>query len=229
MRSVVLLIFFIFSVAHAHDGHDDGHPPAAIENGKLQAKDSITYLDAGADVEWMGQKLKRKITATNQIVYQYNDTIKELSGLSTDQDKYLNLKVTGGEVLKAFSFDHAGELHDSIEIISPDLTNDVVVSKDKELQLRWKADSTSSMIKVIIETYSSSGQLTGRLTVSTNDDGDFNVPTSYLNQLPSGSGKIAIKRIWLGEFQPNEKSSETVGVKSVVSLVGKVKVLEQVI
>lgn len=224
MRSVVLSIFFIFSFAHAHDGHDHGSPPAAIENGKLQAKDSIIYLDAGADVEWMGQKLKRKITATNQIVYQYSDAVKELSVLSNDETKYLNLKVTGGEVLKAFGFDHAGELHDQIELTSPDFTNDVVISRDKELQLRWKADLTASMIKVIIETYSASGSLTGRLTISTNDDGDFSVPLSYLNQLPSGNGKIAIKRIWLGEFQPNEKTSDTIGVKSVVSIVGKVKV-----
>ncbi len=162
MRSLIYSIFFIFSYVQAHKGHNDGHPPAAIENGKLTALDKISYLDAGADVQWLGQKLKRKITETNQIVYQYSDIAKDLGTLSNEQDKFLSLKVSGGEALKAFSFDHAGDMHDSIEITSPDFTSDVMIPKNKDLQLRWKADSTASMIKIIIETYSASGSLCQR-------------------------------------------------------------------
>lgn len=227
MRALIALLLFV-SVCYAHDGHDDhAPPPAAIHNGKLTAPDNITYLDAGAEVEWMGQKLKRKINEKNQLVYQFNGEPNALNALATDQDKYLNLKVTGAEALKAFTFDHAGDLHDPIEITAPDFTNEIAIDKSKDLRLQWKSDSSASMIKIIIETYSNDGKLTGRLTISTNDDGDFSVPAQYLSQLPSDGGKIAIKRIWLGEFNPSEKSTETIGVKSVVSLVGQVKVSGQ--
>lgn len=223
MRAVIALLLLV-SASYAHDGHNNNNPPpAAIQNGKLKAPDNVVYLDAGAEVEWMGQKLKRKITGKNQLVYQFNGEPVSISTLATDQDKYLTLKVSGGEALKAFNFDHAGDLHDPIEVTAPDFANEIVIQKDKDLRLQWKPDSSASMIKVIIETYSTEGKLTGRLTISTNDDGDFSVPSQYLNQLPNDSGKIAIKRIWLGEFNPNDKSTETIGVKSVVSLVGRVK------
>ena len=224
MRSIIFLVLAFLSVSHAHDGHGDHNEPGAIENGKLVSRDNLTYLDAGAKVQWLGQQLKRKVTEANEIVYQYTGEQKDLSVLSSSPDKYLDLKVTGGEVLKAFNFDHAGETHDMIEMTSPDLTQDVMVSRGTDLKLAWKADATASMIKVIIEMYSEAGQLTGRLTVSTNDDGEFNVPSQYLNQLPSGPGKIAVKRIWLGEFKPTEESKEIIGVKSVVSVVGTIKI-----
>jgi hypothetical protein len=226
MRSVIFIALFIFSISYAHDGHDDHNAPGTIENGKLKAKDNVTYFDAGAEVQWLGQKLKRKITSNNQIVYQYSDGSKEASPLTSEQDKYLTLKVPGGKVLKAFDFNHAGEMHDLIDVTSPDLNNDVTIMRDQDMRLTWNSDNTSSMIKVIYEVYSATGQLTGRLTLSTNDDGDFSVPSAYLNKLPAGQGKIAIKRIWFGEFQPNEKNNETIGVKSAVSVVGQIKILD---
>jgi hypothetical protein len=229
MRTLVLLsAFFILSAANAHEGEDhNSPPPVAIQNGKLKSKDSLIYFDAGAEVEWLDQKLKRKITDKNQIVYQYSGDVKEVTTeLTADESKFLNLKVTGSEALKAFNFNHAGELKDSIELLSPDFSNEVVVPKSKDFRIQWKADSTASMVKVIFETYSATGLLTGRLTVSTNDDGDFSVPAQYLNQLPSDSGKIAVKRIWLGEFKINDNSSERVGVRSVTSSVAKVKIID---
>lgn len=229
MRSVVVvLIFSLFSIAYGHDGgHSEPEAPDAIANGKLTGKDNTTYLDAGASVLWAGQKLTRKVTTKNEIIYQYSGEVKELNTLSTAPDKYLELKVSGGEALKAFSFDHAGEMHDLIAISSPDFSNDVVISKEKDLPLRWKSDPTASMIKVIIEVYSSSGKLGGRVTLSTNDDGEFDVPVNLLSQLPTGEGKIAIKRIWLGQFQPKAETSDMLGVKCAVSIVGKAKVLER--
>lgn len=228
MRAIVSIIFLIVSFSHAHEGgHDDGHnEPGAIKNGKLKGADDVVYLDAGPYVQWTGQKLKRKISSSNQVIYQYNDEVKDLAGLpTTDKNKYLELKVPGAEILKAFSFDHAGELHDMIEMISPDFSNGVVISKSKDLSLRWKADQTASMVRVIIEVYDSSGNLNGRLTVSTSDDGEFDVPTNLLSQLPEGEGKIAVKRIWLGEFQPKSEKNDMIGIKCVVSIVGKAKVL----
>lgn len=229
MRTLILLsVLLVLSSVHAHDGHDhNSPPPASIQNGKLKSQDNLTYFDAGTEVEWLDQKLKRKITDKNQIVYQYSGDVKETTtGLATDESKFLNLKVTGSEALKAFNFNHAGELKDNIELLSPDFSNEVVVPKSKDFRIQWKADSTASMVKVIFETYSATGLLTGRLTVSTNDDGDFSVPAQYLNQLPSDSGKIAVKRIWLGEFKINDNSSERVGVRSVTSSVAKVKIID---
>lgn len=228
MRTLVLVsVILVLSSVNAHDGHDhNSPPPASIQNGKLKSQDKIVFFDAGTDVEWIDQKLKRKITDKNQIIYQYSGDIKETFNRSEpDESNFLKLKIAGSEALKAFSFDHAGELQNSIEMISPDFSNEVLISKDKDFKLQWKADTSASMVKVIIETYSAGGQLTGRLTVSTNDDGDFNVPAQYLNQLPNDSGKIAVKRIWLGEFKINENSSEKVGVRSVVSAITKIKIL----
>ena len=102
MRSVIFIALFIFSISYAHDGHDDHNAPGTIENGKLKAKDNVTYFDAGAEVQWLGQKLKRKITSNNQIVYQYSDGSKEASPLTSEQDKYLTLKVPGGKVFGPF-------------------------------------------------------------------------------------------------------------------------------
>lgn len=229
MRTVVLLsVFLIVSSANAHEGENhNSPPPAAIQNGKLKSFDNLTFLDAGAGIEWMEKKLKRKITDKNQIVYQYSGETKEISSvLAVDESKFLNLKVTGSEALKAFNFNHAGELHDNIEIVSPDFLEEIVIQKNKDFKLQWKADSSASMVKVIFETYSTAGLLTGRLTVSTNDDGDFNIPAQYLNQLPTDIGKIAVKRIWLGEFKINEDVAERVGVRSVVSSVAKIKIVE---
>ena len=229
MRTLVLLsvVLCVFSV-HAHDGHDhNSPPPASIQNGKLKSHDNLVYFDAGINVEWMEQKLQRKVTDKNQIVYQYSGDFNETaSDIAADESKFLNLKVTGSEALKAFNFNHAGELRNNIEIISPDFLNEVIVPKNRDFKLQWKADASAAMVKVIFETYSATGQLTGRLTVSTNDDGDFNVPAQYLNLLPSDSGKIAVKRIWLGEFKVNESSSDRVGVRSVVSSVAKVKIID---
>lgn len=225
MRSVIILIFTLFSFAYGHDGgHSEPGTPDAITNGKLTNKDNMTYLDAGPHLQWAGQKLVRKVTTTSEIIYQYSGEVKELNTLSANPDKYLELKVSGGEVLKAFSFDHAGEMHDLIEISSPDFSNEVVISKEKDLSLRWKSDPTASMIKIIIEVYASPGKLSGRVTLSTNDDGEFHVPVNLLSQLPDGEGKIAVKRIWLGQFQPKTEANDMLGVKCAVSVVGKVKV-----
>lgn len=224
MRTLVLLTLFVFSTTQAHEGHVDPTPPAAIKDGKLKGKDELVYLDAGPEVNWAGQKLRRQITDSNQVVYQFNDEIKSLSDLATGSDKYLELKIPGAEVLKPFSFDHAGEMHDPIEIVSPDFSTTNFIDKSKALQLRWKADATSSLIKVIIEIYSTDGKLAGRVTISTRDNGEYDVPANFLQQLPAGSGKIAIKRIWFGEFQPQLDSSDMVGVKCVVSALGSVKI-----
>lgn len=224
MRALVFLMLVLISVARAHEGHDHGAEPGAIKNGKLIGKDSLVYLDAGPQIEWAGQKLKRKISELNQVVYKFSEELKEDKNLSSGQDKFLELKVPGAEILKAFSFDHAGELRDPIEINSPDFSNDVIVSKNKPLALRWKADPTSSLVKIIIEVYSATGKLIGRVSVSTKDDGEYDLPAKLLNQLPLGEGKIALKRIWFGEFQPDKDKSDMIGVKSAMSVVGRSKV-----
>lgn len=226
MRPVILLLLLFVSVVRAHDGHDHGTEPGAIENGKLIGKDNLVYLDAGPQLEWAGQKLKRKISESNQVIYQVSEELKVPAGLSAGPDKFLEIKVPGAEILKAFSFDHAGEIHEAIEVNAPDFSNDVLISKSKPLSLRWKADPTSSLVKIIIEVYSASGKLAGRVTVSTNDDGEYSMATNLLSQLPAGEGKIAIKRIWFGEFQPDKDKTEMIGLKSVMSIVGSAKVLD---
>ena len=141
------------------------------------------------------QKLKRKIT-NNQLIYQYSGEDNETPKTSNTEDKYYSLKISGGEVLKAFVFNHAGESHDFVKITSPDFSEIVQISKDHDLAIRWVADDSASMIKIIIEVFSGSGSL----TVSTNDDGTFDIPITLLNQLPEGQAKIAMRRIWLGEY-----------------------------
>ena len=228
MRAITGLLILLFSISHAHEGHDnDLHQPSVIEEGKLAGKDKVVYLDAGAAIQWAGLKLKRKISDLNQVIYQFNDEVKEAGApAASDKSNYLELKVPGAESLKAFTFDHAGEMHDMIDMISPDFSNTVPISKGKALGIRWKPDSSSSAVKVIIEVYDSAGKLTGRLTTSTTDDGEFDMPTDLLSQLPAGEGKIAFKRIWLGEFKPASDKNDMIGVKSVVSVVGKAKILE---
>lgn len=226
MRAVVFVMLFFMSLVHAHDGHDHGAEPGAIENGKITGKDNLVYLDAGPQVEWAGQKLKRKISESNQVIYQSSEELKEAKSLSGSPDKFLELKVPGAEILKAFSFDHAGEIHDPIEVNSPNFSNDVVISKSKSMSLRWKADTTATLVKIIVEVYSTSGKLAGRVTVSTKDDGEYDLPANLLSQLPAGEGKIAIKRIWFGEFQPDKDKTEMIGLKSVMSIVGKAKILD---
>lgn len=232
MRSLISLIFMLSSLGNAHDGvdHGDGdHKPSSIENGKLLGKDKITYLDAGADIQWAGQKLKRQITNTNQVIYQYSGEVKEETKTSAAFSNYYDLKISGGEILKSFSFDHAGESNAVLEMLSPDFSRLVEISKLHEFKLNWKAElktsPPASMIKIIIEVMSASKSLQGRLTVSTNDDGEFSIPVELLSQLPEGSAKIAVKRIWLGEFQPFSGKNEMLGVKTVVSVVGTAKVV----
>ena len=78
MRAVTGLLILVFSISHAHEGHDDNlHQPSVIEKGKLTGKDQVVYLDAGAAIQWNGLKLKRKISDLNQVIYQFNDEIKE--------------------------------------------------------------------------------------------------------------------------------------------------------
>ena len=228
MRAIIGLFFLVFSISHAHEGHDnDLHQPSVIEKGKLTGKDKVVYLDAGATIQWAGLKLKRKISDLNQVIYQFNDEVKEQGEpAATDKSKYLELNVPGAESLKAFTFDHAGEMHDMIEMIAPDLSNTVSISRDKALSLRWKPDPSSSVVKVIIEVYDSAGKLIGRLTTSTTDDGEFDVPRELLSQLPVGEGKIAFKRMWFGEFQPVKDKTEMIGLKSVMSVVGKAKIMD---
>lgn len=227
MRAVAGILILVFSFSHAHEGHDDNlHQPSVIEKGKLTGKDKVVYLDAGPAIQWNGMKLKRKISELNQVIYQFNDEIKEQNEPTADKSKYLELKVPGSESLKAFTFDHAGEMHDMIEMISPDFSSTVTIPKVKALELRWKPDPTSSVIKVIIEVCDSTGKLIGRLTTSTTDDGEFDVPTDLLSRLPVGEGKIAFKRMWFGEFKPTSDKNDLIGIKSVVSVVGKAKVLE---
>ena len=226
MRALIIAIVLLGSIVQAHDGHDHGSEPGAIKNGKLTGQDNLVYLDAGPHIEWGGQKLKRKVSESNQIIYQTSEELKEATGLSAGPDKFLELKVPGAELLKAFSFDHAGDQHDPIEVNSPDFSNDVVISKSKAMSLRWKADTTSSLVKIIIEVYTASGNLAGRVTVSTKDDGEYDLPVNLLSQLPDGEGKIAIKRIWFGEFQPLKDKSDMIGLRSVMSIVGKAKILD---
>ncbi len=226
MRSVVFILLLFTSVVRAHDGHDHGIEPGAIENGKLTGQDNVVYLDAGPHVEWAGQKLKRKISESNQVIYQSSDELKESTSLSASPDKFLELKVPGAQILKAFSFDHAGEKHDPIDVTSPDFSNDVLISKGRPISLRWKSDATSTLVKIIVEVYSTSGKLAGRVTVSTKDDGEYDMPANLISQLPAGDGKIAIKRIWFGEFQPDKDKAEMVGLKSITSIVGKAKILD---
>ncbi len=228
MRTVTGLLILVFSFSHAHEGHDDNlHQPSVIEKGKLIGKDKVVYLDAGVTIQWAGLKLKRKISEQNQVIYQFNVEVKDqVEPAAADKNKYLELKVPGAESLKAFTFDHAGEMHDMVEMISPDFSNTVAIFKAKALSLRWKPDPSSSMVKVIIEVYDAAAKLTGRLTTTTTDDGEFDIPTELLKQLPAGEGKIAFKRMWLGEFKPDEDKNDMIGVKSVVSVVGKAKILE---
>lgn len=234
MRTLIALILMACTLSFAHEGEDHGDPdkPSAIENGKLLARDKVTYLDAGAHIQWAGQKLKRKITNTNQVIYQYKGEVKEenktTDTTSNSQNSYFELKIPGGEALKAFSFDHAGESHDSIEILTPDFSETIAISKLRDFKLSWKAGQNAelppAMIKIIIEVISASGSLRGRLTVSTNDDGEFEISTKLLSQLPEGSAKIAIKRIWLGGCHPFSDKNEMLGIKTAVSIVGKAKI-----
>lgn len=235
MRSLIsfFLIICTFKLfSYAHEGEDHGSTPhdqpKAIKDGKLQGSDLITYLDAGAQIQWAGHTLQRKITDTNQVVYRYSGEVKNnLFTASNDETQnYLELKIpTGGEALKAFSFNHAGESHAPVEILTPDFSKTVQISKHHELKLTWvTTPKPASLIKIIIEVEDSSENLLGRLTVSTNDDGEFNIPIQLISSLPAGSAKIAVKKIWLGEFQPSAEKKETLGVKTVVSVVGKAKV-----
>ena len=226
MRSVIFSLIFLFSTVYAHDGgHGGDEPtPSQIEKGKLKGKDDIVYLDAGSEIEWARQKLKRKIT-NNQLIYQYTAEDNEALKTSTNDDKYYEVKISGGEVLKTFAFSHAGESHDFVKITSPDFTEIVQISKEHDLAIRWVADESASMIKIIIEVFSNSGSLTGHLTVSTNDDGTFDIPIKLLSQLPEGSAKIALRRIWLGEFSSPLDSKQMLGVRTSVSSVANAKVV----
>ena len=215
----------MFSFSHAHEGGHGGGVPGAIVNGKLMGADKVNYLDAGAFVTWNGQQLKRKISNSDQIIYQFqNDLANVAEASESSGSNFLELKVSGGELLKPFTFDHAGEEHSMIEMISPDFSRDISIESGKDLALRWKADKPADMVTVILEVYDSAGKLSGRVTASTTDDGEFDLPQNLINQLGEGEGKIANKRIWFGEFQPAE-NGDMIGVKCVVSLVGKLKII----
>ncbi|MEK6628224.1 MAG: hypothetical protein AABY53_06325 [Bdellovibrionota bacterium] len=234
--SAFIIILISCSISYAHNGVDHGDggshdAPKGIENGKLEGQDHITYLDAGADIQWAGQKLKRKITDTNQVVYQYIGEVKEALSATEAQNNFLEIKIPGGQVLKTFSFNHAGESNEPLEILTPDFSRSVEISKHQDFKISWKprakTELTSAMIKIIIEVRTASNVLKGRLTLSTSDDGEFNIPVNLLSQLPEGSAKIAIKRIWLGGFHPFADKTQMLGVKTVVSVVGKAKVVAE--
>lgn len=245
ITTAITVLLIACSISNAHDGvdHGDGEHPTlpAIENGKLEGQDKITYLDAGPDILWAGQKLKRKITDANQVVYQYTGEAKDAVQVTPQaadantKNNFLEIKIPGGEVLKKFEFDHAGESNGTIEILTPDFSRSVEISKHQDFKISWKPQAktelASSMIKIIIEVLSASGNLQsslqGRLTVSTNDDGEYEIPVKLLIQLPEGSAKIAVKRIWLGGFHPFTDQTQMLGVKTVVSVVGKAKVVAE--
>ncbi len=237
MRTISIVFILISALsAFAHNGEDHEHAPTdKIENGKITAKDQVIYYDAGSEIQWAGQKLKRKITENNQVLYQYSGQYsgplsEQLTPLSNDKNSnhknYLELKVPGGDILKSFAFDHAGELHDFVKITSPDFSDTVTIAKNHEFTLRWEADPSAAMIKIIIEVFGANRNLTGHLTVTTKDDGEFNIPTQLLGQLPEGPAKIAVRRIWLGEFQSPLAGEQRLGVRTAVSSVAKAKIIE---
>lgn len=235
MRSLISLFFIIYTFcffSYSHDGEDHGDTPhdqpKAIEDGKLVGQDHITYLDAGAQINWAGQLLNRKVTDTNQVIYRFTGEIQNnfVQSEKDDTKNYLELKVpVGGKILKPFSFDHAGETHAPVEVTSPDFSKTVEISKHHDLKVMWVPnEKRASLVKIIIEVINTADELQGRLTVSTNDDGEYSIPAKLISSLPSGQAKIAIKKIWLGEFQPTASKKETLGVKTVVSLIGKAKI-----
>ena len=221
MRTLIVLFATTLTFANAHEGHT----PGAIKNGKLIGHDGVTYLDAGGDVKWAKHNLRRKINENSQVIYQFSGEVEHEHSSTKSTESFLEFKAPGGEVLKAFAFDHAGELPETLEILSPDMSYIVEVSRGSDLQVRWGAKHPSSMIKIIIEVRSVSGLLKGRLTASASDDGAFDVPTSLLSQLPEGNAKIAIKRILIGGFHPFEKKDEMLGVRTAVSVVGVARVM----
>lgn len=216
MRKLILIFLMVFSVtSHAHEGHA-GH--GEIINGELTGLDGISYLDAGASVEWANQKLLRKINNNNQIIYQY---IGGAPDKSSSTKKELGLKIPGGEKLKGFSFNHAGDFPDSLNIVIPNMASQFEISKRSDFTVLWTATKPASIIRIIIEVVSDLGELKGRLTISTNDDGEFIIPSSLLTKLPNGKSKFAIKRIWIGGFHPEKETNKILGVRTSSSIVGK--------
>ncbi len=109
--SALIIILSICTISYAHNGVDhgdggshDSHAPKAIEKGILDGQDNITYFDAGSVIQWAGQKLKRKITDTNQLIYQYAGELKEADHVeppavdAATKNNYFELKIPGGEV-----------------------------------------------------------------------------------------------------------------------------------
>jgi len=217
-----LIIFFLSLSVLAHDGHGD-HGGGTIQNGKLLGPDGITYLDAGINIEWAGQKFKRRVNDQNQIVYQF----KGQTNSKVPTDKFLGIKTSGGELLKSFTFDHAGEWPESVTLTAPDMSDTVMLSKNKDLHFKWDSKNQASMVKIIIEVYSPSDlKPLGKLTISTNDDGEYTIPASIISKLPSGDSKIALKRIWLGSFDKPTSKSDLIGVRTVSSIVGRAKIID---
>lgn len=221
MRELILIFSIFLSItAHAHDGHG-GH--GEIIDGELTGLDGIKYLDAGASTDWANQKLLRKVNNNNQIIYQY-------IGLAPDKlvspKKEMNLKIPGGEKLKGYSFNHAGEFPDSLNVIMPNMTSQFEISKRNDFTVLWSAVKPASIIRIIIEVVTDLGELKGRITISTNDDGEFIIPSALLSKLPNGKSKFAIKRIWIGGFHPEKDNNKIIGVRTSSSIVGKAVVVD---
>lgn len=227
MRSLILFIMIVSVLArsgYAHEGHNDHDGHGEIVNGEMIGTDGVVYLDAGASVEWGEQKLLRKITRNNQIIYQYIGAVS--NNLNLTQKKELNLKIPGSEKLKGFSFNHAGDFPNSVQVILPNLSSQVEISKRNDFTILWSSTKTAAIVRIIIEVKSDSGDLRGRLTISTVDDGEFIIPSDLLEKLPSGKSQIAIKRIWVGGFYPEENHSKIIGIRTASSVVGKAIVVD---
>ncbi|HPI39411.1 MAG TPA: hypothetical protein PLJ21_01320 [Pseudobdellovibrionaceae bacterium] len=221
MRELILIFSVILSMTcHAHDGHG-GH--GEILNGELTGLDGIRYLDAGASTDWANQKLLRKVNNNNQIVYQYIGAAPDKLDASK---KEMNLKIPGGEKLKGYSFNHAGEFPDSLSVIMPSMASQFEISKHSDFTVLWSSAKPASVIRIIIEVTSDLDELKGRLTISTNDDGEFIIPSALLAKLPNGKSKFAFKRIWIGGFHPEMDNNKVIGVRTSSSIVGKAIVVD---
>lgn len=220
---MIQLVYLIFTfVCHAHDGHNEH---GEIHNGELAGNDGVHYLDAGASVEWANQKLLRTITNNNQVIYHYVGSLP-LGADLTRQNKELELKVPGGEKLKGFSFNHAGERPSPTKVISPNLTAQFEISKRSNFIVLWDSTQPATIVRIIIEVFSNTGEIAGRLTISTNDDGEFTVPSNFLNQLPIGKAQLAVKRIWVGGFYPEKDNVGMMGIRMASSVIGKAVIVQ---
>jgi len=215
---------------NAHVGHDHSDKKGTIVGGQLTGKDGVIYLDAGKSITVGDTELNQWISSSNQIVYSTNHEKPELNDSQIEKiNGDISLKIPGGEKLKAFEAKSAAQLPESVELISPTLNSEVVISKKNGLTISWKRiEDSSTIIQIIIEVLDvSKGQRTvaARMIVEARDDGMFFISPAHLTQLPMGPAEIKISRVRYGGFErPGEKS--LFGVKAITSKVSAAKVVE---